>query len=71
MNNQYYIGCITTWELAYYISRKLNAITKRKCNIVDGKIIPYPEITPDNILAQNPSRKDLIFYYEKICLNAE
>lgn len=60
MNPNYYHGAITMWEIALFISIKLN------------KMLNYDEmdrrqITPEAILAKGDSRNDLLFFYSKIC----
>lgn len=60
MNPNYYQGAITMWEIALFISIKLN------------KMLSYDEmdrrqITPEAILESGDSRNDLLFFYSKIC----
>lgn len=69
--NDYYIGCIPSWELAFYIASKLNKITKRVERFRNGKLVPFPEVKPEDILSMKPSRKELEFYYEKMCMKGE
>ena len=54
MEDKRYLGSITLWELAFYISVKLN-------NIVGF------HIEPEDILRKKPSREELIFFFTRLC----
>lgn len=53
------LSLITLWELALYISSKLNKIGKY--------CIDYIHIEPEDILKKNPSRDELIFFFIRLC----
>lgn len=50
------LGSITFWELAFYISVKLNKIDKN-----------HFHLEPEDILKKRPSREELIFFFTRLC----
>lgn len=68
MSSRYYIHAIPMGELALYVAEKLNSILDRKECYRDGHIEPFPKITPEIILEKRPSREELEFYCERMCL---
>ena len=69
MSNRYYIHAIPMRELALYVAEKLNSILGRKECYRDGHFEPFPKITPEIILEKRPSREELEFYYERMCID--
>ena len=58
MSTERYIGAITMWELALYISKKLNELSPPFHRL---------DLEPEDILRKEPSREVLEFYYERLC----
>ena len=56
---------ITLWELAVYISAKINIINGRKQMIRNGSLVDG--ISPEDVLKANPTRAELEFYFERMC----
>lgn len=48
---------MSMWELAFYISNKLNKIDRN-----------HFYLEPEDILKLRPSREELLFYYTRICM---
>lgn len=56
------INELSMWELAYYISVRLN-------DILELRSAFFTAVTPEDILKKSGSRSELEFFYSKICLN--
>lgn len=54
MEDKRHLSSITLWEMAFYISVKLNKITGFN-------------IEPEDILKNRPSREELTFFFTRLC----
>jgi hypothetical protein len=56
MKDERDLGSITMWELAFYISAKLNKIDRN-----------HFKLEPEDLLKQRPSREELLFFFTRLC----
>lgn len=60
MKNKRFTGSVTVWELAFFISCKLNEILRYT-------VFADHCVEPEDILRKASCRRELEFFYEKIC----